>query len=231
MNIAVIFAGGVGHRMGAEIPKQLLKVNGKPIIIYTLEQFSNHPEIDAIIVVFKEEYIDDLNSLLIQWNIGKVVEVTKGGATGQESIYLGLLAAREKFPGDSCVLIHDGVRPFITQDVISENIKVARSKGAAITVSPAIETICTVNPGAEEVSQVLNREICFIAKAPQTFILSEILQAHEQAISEGFKGKFTDSASLMKFFGHHLYVVEGDMLNIKITTQQDFELMKAILSK
>ena len=96
MNIAVIFAGGVGHRMGAEIPKQLLKVNGKPIIIYTLEQFSNHPEIDAIIVVFKEEYIDELNSLLIQWNIGKVVEVTKGGATGQESIYLGLQAASEK---------------------------------------------------------------------------------------------------------------------------------------
>ena len=230
MNIALIFAGGVGLRMGVGTPKQLLEVEGKPIIIYTLEQFSSHQEIDGIVVVFKEEYIDLLKELIIKWDIKKIVSITKGGSSGQESIYNGLKEVQKNYPDDSLVLIHDGVRPFITKEVISQNIDVARKLGSSITVSPAVETICTVSEGCE-VDDVLNRERCFIAKAPQTFILREILQLQEKSRLEGLMGTFTDSASLMKHYGKRLHIVKGNNSNIKITTQQDYELMKAVIAK
>lgn len=228
MNVAVIFAGGVGKRMNTKTkPKQFLELHGKPIIIYTIEKFDNHPEIDGIIVVCVEEWIVYLRNLIKKFGINKVVKIVPGGQSGQESIYHGIKACKELFDDNSVVLLHDGVRPLINEKVISDNIKCVKKNGSAITVSAATETIAMKNSN-EEIGTILERKNCLIAKAPQSFKLGEILVAHERAISEN-RLEFVDSASLMQFYGHKLFMVEGTPDNIKITTPTDFYIFRAIL--
>jgi 2-C-methyl-D-erythritol 4-phosphate cytidylyltransferase len=138
MNIAVIFAGGVGRRMNTkDIPKQFLKLYDKPIIIHTLERFEQHPMIDAIVVVCVAEWIDYLNQLTFKYRIDKVKKVVPGGSTGQLSIYNGLVAANELTQGENAiVLIHDGVRPLINEQLITDNIECVQKHGSAITTAP-----------------------------------------------------------------------------------------------
>ncbi len=129
MNIAVIFAGGVGKRMGnTDKPKQFIEIEGKPIIIHTLEHFEKNKNIDAIIVASKVEWIDYLNDLLVKYNIKKVAKVVPGGETGQMSIFNGIKCAKEMYGDDAIVLIHDGVRPFITDELIDTNIQTVKEK-------------------------------------------------------------------------------------------------------
>ena len=228
MNIALIFAGGTGQRMKtASSPKQFLEVHGKPIIVYTLEKFSVHEQIDAIVVVCVSSHIDHLLSLIRKFNIQKVVRIVPGGASGQESIYEGLKAIQETYQNDSIVLIHDGVRPFIDADVITRNIETARTLGNAITVTPSIETIVIKND-QQQIERVVDRSVSYHAKAPQTFVLGDIMQVHNKARIEGYD-KAIDSASLMAHYGHDLHIVEGNMSNIKITTPQDFYFMRALI--
>lgn len=227
MNIALVFAGGTGQRMGTKsIPKQFLKVHGKPIIIYTLEHFSSHEDIDAIIVVCLESHIDYLNGLIDQFKVKKVKAVIPGGKTGQESIFKGLEYAMQQYAGTSIVLIHDGVRPFLDKDVITQNIKTARGKGNAVTVVPSIETV--ILKDGSMIDSILDRRLCYMAKAPQTFRLEDIYNAHIRAREEGFD-KAIDSASLMSHYGEKLHTVEGSRANIKITTQQDFYFMRSLI--
>ena len=146
MNAALIFAGGTGTRMNIKtMPKQFLPLHGKPIILYTLEQFEYHPEIDAIVVVCIESWINHLNMLLKRNNFTKVNWVVPGGASGQESIFNGLKALHEHCPEDTTVLVHDGVRPLINAQVISDNIACVKEHGNAITTSVAIETIMMID--------------------------------------------------------------------------------------
>lgn len=227
MNIAVIFAGGTGQRMGTKsIPKQFLKVHGKPIIIYTLEHFSSHEEIDAIIIVCLESHITYLEGLLKQFSIQKVKAVIPGGKTGQESIFKGIEYAYQHYASSSIVLIHDGVRPFLEKEVISQNIKTALEQGNAVTVVSSIETVILKDGGM--IDSILDRNLCYMAKAPQTFRLEDIYKAHIRAKEEGFD-KAIDSASLMSHYGKKLHTVEGSRSNIKITTSQDFYLMRSLI--
>ena len=148
MNIAIIFAGGSGQRMNtASLPKQFLEVHGKPVLIYTLENFQNHPEIDAIVLVCLESWIDYAKKLLKKFGIDKAVAVVPGGATGQESIERGVAEAAAHYGEDSIVLIHDGVRPLISKALIDDCIRGVKEHGSAITVAPAIETIFLKSPG------------------------------------------------------------------------------------
>src|SRR3712207_2896646 len=142
MNIAVIFAGGSGLRMHTKSrPKQFLDLNGKPIIIYTLELFDNHPDIDAIVVACIESWIPLLEKQLRKFEINKVLKIVPGGSTGQESIYNGLCAAESVADGQEAnVLIHDGVRPLITEETITDNIRKVEEQGSCITCIPATET-------------------------------------------------------------------------------------------
>lgn len=229
MNIAVIFAGGIGIRMHSkDRPKQFLNIHSKPIIIYTLEKFNSHPDIDAIVVACKEEWIDYLSSLAYQFGIDKIKKIVRGGETGQMSIYHGLMAAKEiAGTEDVVVLIHDGVRPLIDEDIISKNICNVRMHGSAITSAKVSETILVVNQ-SEEICLVPERDESRVAKAPQSFWLSEILEAHIMAQKEG-KKDYIDSCTLMKHYGHSLFLVDGSVDNIKITTQNDFYVMRAIL--
>ena len=227
MTNALIFAGGSGTRMNSKSrPKQFLQFYGKELIMHTLENFQKHFEIDGIAVVCIEEWIPYLNKLLEKYGIDKVKAVVSGGVTGQESIFKGLKAIKT-FDKDekSIVLIHDGVRPFINEDVISSCIKSVKEKGSAITVVPATETIITSEDG--KISSITDRSKCCLARAPQCFYLDDILDAHHKAIKDG-NLNMIDSASLMKFYGHELYTVQGNADNIKITTPTDFYTFKAL---
>lgn len=227
MTNALIFAGGSGTRMNSKSrPKQFLQFYGKELIIHTLENFQNHSEIDGIVIVCIEDWIPYLNKLLEKYGIDKVKAVVSGGVTGQESIFKGLKAIKT-FDKDekSIVLIHDGVRPFINEDVISSCIKSVKEKGSAITVVPATETIITSEDG--KISTITDRSKCCLARAPQCFYLDDILDAHHKAIKDG-NLNMIDSASLMKFYGHELYTVQGNADNIKITTPADFYTFKAL---
>lgn len=246
MNVALIFAGGTGRRMHTNgVPKQFLTLYGKPIIIYTLEKFENHDLVNGIVISCLKDYIPKMWKLCQKFNITKVRAIVAGGETGQESIYNGLVKIDELFPSRSVVLVHDGVRPLVDAETITRNIACVMEHGSAITVTPATETII-VDPEAgeqawdaeddrplfahrarNEVGTILDRKICQYAKAPQSFILSDLLECHEKARAEG-RSDFIDSAGIMRYYGKKLYTVEGSTENIKITTPIDFYIFKAI---
>ena len=228
MNYAIIFAGGVGQRMNTvSLPKQFLKVQNKEIIIHTLEHFEECEGVDRIVVVCKEEYIDLMKKLIKKYGIIKVVTIVPGGENGQESIFNGLNAANKLSTSEEdIVLIHDGVRPIITNDVILKNIECVKEHRACITVAKAIETILVLDDN--EVEKVVDRTNCYLGRAPQSFYLKDIYDCHLRANAEG-KHYFIDSAMLMQHYGFKMYTVEGPANNIKITTPMDFYMFKAML--
>jgi 2-C-methyl-D-erythritol 4-phosphate cytidylyltransferase len=228
MNIAIIFAGGTGQRMNTKTkPKQFLELYGKPIIIYTLEKFQEHEQIDGIIVVCVKEWIGYCESLISKFGITKVKLVTPGGETGMMSRYNGIMKAAELFPEDTICLMHDGVRPLIDHDTISKNIESVKKTGTAVTVSPAIETIAVIETD-NKVGQIIDRKKCQMAKAPQSFRLTDLVKAHQKAVDEGMLDCI-DTAYLMQMNGYDIYTVEGSPENIKITTPTDFYLFRALV--
>ncbi|MDD7409786.1 IspD/TarI family cytidylyltransferase [Fusobacterium gastrosuis] len=229
MNIALIFAGGIGKRMNTSgIPKQFLKLYGKEIIIYTLEHFENNKEIDSIIIVCLKEKVNFLEKLIKKYEFNKVKMIVNGGKTGQESIYNGLIAAEKiSDSSDDIILIHDGVRPLINSEIISKNIETVKLMGNCITSAPAIETIVRLDENSNIIKDIYKRSECYMARAPQSFFLKEILDVHKKAIQEN-KQDFIDSASIMTYYGHTLNIIVGPSENIKITTPSDFYIFKAI---
>lgn len=229
MNVAVIFAGGVGTRMHSkDRPKQFLELYTKPIIIHTLDVFERSPYIDAIVIACVKEWIPYLQDLLYKFRVEKVKKIVPGGESGQLSIYNGLCAAEEVAGGRDCVvLIHDGVRPLITEQVIADNIQSVTTYGSAITTAVVKETILVVSEDGS-IDHVPDRANSRIAKAPQSFWLRDILSAHEKALSEG-RTNFIDSCCMMQWYGKQLHLVDGPYENIKITSPDDFYTMRAIL--
>ena len=227
MNAAVIFAGGTGKRMNTRSkPKQFLELHGKPILVYTLEVFNSHPEIDGIVLVVLGEWIPYCEELAERFRMNKVKAIIAGGASALQSQRNGLNKAAELFSEDSIVLIHDGVRPLVDGETISKNIESVKAYGSAITVTPAIETI-TVKTETGEIGQIIERSKVEMARAPQSFYLKDILEAHRRAEEDG--KDFIDSASMMQYYGHKLYSVEGSPENIKITTPNDFYTFRALV--
>lgn len=227
MNVALIFAGGVGRRMNTNgRPKQFLELHGKPILIYTLELFDNHPMIDGIIVVCLKEWMDYLKKMLRKFEINKVVEIVEGGSSGQDSIFNGLQCAIKHYSGDSVVLIHDGVRPLIVEQTITDNINCVRQYGNCVTCVQAIETF--VIQQNDESLYIPDRSKSMLARAPQSFILGDIYNKHIQAKKEGHLS-FIDSCSLMTYYGDKMHTIIGPTENIKITTPTDFFVFRAMV--
>ena len=229
MNIGVIFAGGVGTRMHSkDKPKQFLELYNKPIIIHTIEHFERNEEIDAVVIACVKEWVSYLKELLFRFRIEKVKKIVPGGETGQLSIYNGLLAAKE-VAGDekAIVLIHDGVRPLINSQLLSDNIRCVKQYGSAITAGIVKETIVVIDEDMN-IEHVPSREHSRVAKAPQSFWLDDILAVHQMAMSKGEKNHI-DSCSLMNNYGKKLHMIDGPYENIKITTPDDFYTMRAIL--
>ena len=227
MNIALIFAGGIGQRMNTRsVPKQFLRVNGKPIIIHTLEVFEKNHLIDAIVVSCVQEYINVLYSAIKEFGISKVKGIVPGGETGQLSIKNGLEKIANLYPLNSIVLIHDGVRPLIDNATIDRNIESVKNFGSAVTVTRAAETIGIVDEKGS-LNNIVRRQNVVICRAPQSFILRDVLNAQRLALESGIVN-MTDTASLMQWYGKHLAIVEGPIDNIKITTQRDFYTLKSL---
>ena len=212
-----------------ERPKQFLEMYNKPIIIHTLEHFQNHPMIDAIVVVCIESWIPYLKELLYKFRIGKVKAVVPGGETGQLSIFHGLKAAKEIAENKrAIVLIHDGVRPLITEKLITDNIESVKMYGSAITSAKVKETILVVDEKDSSIDYVPSRNNSRVAKAPQSFWLDDILATHEKALEKG-ETIWVDSCTMMQEYGFKMHLIDGPSQNIKITTPEDFYTMRAIL--
>ena len=229
MIIGVIFAGGVGTRMRSkDKPKQFLNIYDKPIIVHTIEHFQNHKEIDALVVVCVEEWIGFLKKLIYQYRLDKIRKIVPGVRTGQLSIYNGLVAAKKIACGEkSIVLVHDGVRPLIDEELISRNISDVIKYGSSITSGIVKETIVEIYDNGN-IKLVPDRAHSRVAKAPQCFWLEDILSAHEKALKENIND-YIDSCTMMQTYGYKLHMTDGPYENIKITTPDDFYTMRAIL--
>ncbi|MEW2520862.1 IspD/TarI family cytidylyltransferase [Actinacidiphila alni] len=224
MNVAMLFAGGIGSRMNSRaLPKQFLEIHGKPIIIHTLERFETHPEIDAIAIAMLPEYREYMEKLLKRYEIQKVRWIVDGGRTGQESRHNALRSVAADCPDDTVVLIHDGVRPLIDAQLISANIAMVHEHGSAITCTKFNETV--VSSARDHIDDVIPRDNIYAAQAPQSFHLGEILALYDRAVAED-EHDTIDSCSLMHRYGHKIYRVVGPRSNIKITTAEDFYLCR-----
>ncbi len=230
MNIAIIFAGGNGVRMGSGIPKQFLEINGKPIIVHTLQLFEYHDQVDKIYIAILPDYISYMRGLVKNYHLDKVAGVVDGGDTAQDSIYRALKKAASENPDSSVVLIHDGVRPFVTYETISDNIGSVREHGSAITCTSSFETILISEQGLTADTLPL-RQASYVAQAPQSFYLKDILEAHECVRKQpsGYEN-LIDSCTLMKSLGKEVHLVMGNRGNIKVTTPEDVYMFRALLN-
>lgn len=227
-NIALIIAGGVGQRTHQDIPKQFINVRDKPIIIYTLEMFQKHPNIDCITVVCLDGWQQILQAYCKQFGITKIESIVTGAETGLLSIRNGLNDIATRHMGDDdIVLIHDAIRPMVSLDIISDNIRVCRQFGNAITVVPCTSVMLKTFDSCTSDDQV-PRDNLKITQTPQTFFLKDILDAHREAIEKGIKDSIA-SCSLYVELGRKLYLSLGEEKNIKITTTEDIEIFSALL--
>lgn len=232
MNIAIIFAGGIGQRLNNgenSTPKQFLKINDKPIIIRTLELFQTHKDIDKIYISIHPDYYEYMQELVKYYYITKTRGIVNGGKTGQESIYNALKLAQKENPQDSIVLIHDGVRPNITEEVITKNIECTKKNGNAITCTSCFETILISENGINP-EHVPYRKDTYAAQAPQTFHLGEVIEAHE--ITRKTNPNYTDivdTCTLYKTLNKKTFMVKGNRGNIKITTIEDLYILRALI--
>ena len=229
MNIALIFAGGTGNRMGAAIPKQFLKINGVPILVHTMRLFERHPEIDRMYLAVPETFLAQAGELVSEYSLNKTQKVIPGGDSAQDTIYRLLKAAGEENAEDSIVLLHDGVRPFITMDLITRSIEAVRQYGSGVTCMPSYETVIVSGDG-ENVGEVPYRRQTFTAQAPQSFYLKDILDAHEQIRSrpEGYEN-MVDACTILRTLGRPVHMVRGNRGNLKITTPEDVFVYSALL--
>lgn len=231
MNIAIIFAGGTGTRMGSEVPKQFIEINDKPILIHTLELYQNHIKIDKIYISILKEYLEYTKDLIQKYNISKVAGIVPGGETGMDSIYNALSLAYEENSGEDIVLISDGVRPLITDETIDNNIAGVIEKGNAITTTACFETILLSEDNGQTVKSVPIRRHTFAAQAPQSFYLKDIIEAHEKVRNTPERyTDLVDSCTLMKSLNKEVHIVEGNRNNIKITTPYDVVIFEALLN-
>ncbi len=227
MNIAMIIAGGTGNRMHQDIPKQFLTVNEKPVIVYTLEAFQKHPAIDEIIVVCIEGWEQILWAYVRQFNITKMVTVASGGASGQESIYNGLKELEKSHTADDIVLIHDAIRPMVSEEIISDCINKAVEFGSAIAVIPCAEAML-VSENQMDSQQIYNRDYLKRTQTPQGFRLGKLLDIHERALDAGIRNSVA-SCTLMIEMGEQVHFCKGSEKNIKLTTVEDIDIFKALL--
>ena len=228
MNIALLIAGGIGARMHQDIPKQFINVNNKPVIIYTLEAFQNHPSIDAISVVCLEGWHEVLLAYAKQFGITKLESIVNGGPQGQDSIRNGIqdIASRHN-EKDDIVLIHDAIRPLVSAEIISDNIRVCRQYGNATTVIPCNTAMLKSDDDIVSETQLL-RNTVKMTQTPQSFFIQDLLMAHQEAIDKGITASVA-SCTMYIELGRKVFLSRGSEKNIKITNSEDIEIFTALL--
>ncbi len=232
VNYAIVLAAGVGQRMrNGGLPKQFLKLMGKPIIIYTLEKFEASREIDQVIVVCHGSYIDYMRELLRLYQIKKANDIVVGGSDRQRSLRRGLnIIVENGGKPQDIVAIHDGVRPLVDLTTIQENIRVAKQYGCAITVHPVTETVVVTQAEEANMADFKRRSDTYSMTAPQTFQLGKIIEAYEKVDQSG-EGEMPllDAAMVYAQAGGEVHLVKQQGANIKITTPEDYYFLKAML--
>ena len=227
-NVALLIAGGSGNRMHQDIPKQFITVNERPVIVYTLEAFENHPAIDAIAVVCIQGWEQVLWAYAKQFNITKLKYVVPGGKNGQDSIRNGVFELEKHFDKDDLVLIHDAIRPMVSAEIISDNIRVAREFGNAITVIPCAEAMMQTEDGVVSVGSY-PRDRLKRTQTPQAFKIGDICDLHRRALEAGITNSVA-SCTLKIEMGEQVYFSAGSEKNIKLTTVEDIDIFKALLA-
>lgn len=229
MNIAIIIAGGSGHRMGQDIPKQFINVYDKPVLIYTLESFQNHPQIDAIEVICLDGWHDIVWAYANQFNITKLKWIVSGGATGQESIRNGVYNLEDKCTENDIIVIHDGIRPLVDETVLSDVIVKCQLHGNAVSSLPYHEQIFVVD-GETSTVKYIPRETIRRVSTPQAYKFGKVNRAYHEAYEKqiGIYGSAYTNTMMVEL-GERLYFAAGSDKNIKLTTKDDLELFKAYL--
>ena len=227
MVTAMLFAGGVGRRMKSDdLPKQFIEIGGKPIIVRTMEHFEKHPEVDRIVVACKEDWIDHLEALIKDYKITKVHSVVPGGATGYASIHNGVMETSKFMTDpDDIILICDGVRPMLTERLISDSIRYARECGTSVPVTPSIDSLLFSEDG-KFCEKSYERSSMYITQAPQGYTMEKILWAHSEAERRGILNPVSSSELFIEL-GEKVRLFEGERINIKVTTQEDLEILNA----
>ena len=228
MNIAMIIAGGSGQRMNQEIPKQFLNVNDKPVIIYTLEAFQSHPDIDRIGVVCVDGWHDILKAYARQYKINKLDWVISGGENGQSSIRNGVFEAERRYAGDDIILVHDAIRPMVSQEIISDCIVQCKRHGSAIVTTPC-NTVVLRRTTGESSGEVVPRDQLAVTQTPQAFPVGKLADAHRRALERGITNAIA-SCSMMVELGETVHFSIGAETNIKLTTPDDLKIFKALLA-
>ncbi|MDD5943183.1 IspD/TarI family cytidylyltransferase [Fibrobacter sp.] len=229
MNVAIIIAGGKGSRMGQDIPKQFINVYDKPILIYTLEGFQKHPQIDAIEVVCIEGWYDVVWAYAKQFNISKLKWVIPGGETGQESIRNGVYNLADFCNSDDTIIIHDGIRPMVDETVLTDVIVKCEQYGNAVTSLPYNEQIFIVDNDVSTVKYI-PRETLRRVSTPQAYKFGKLNWAYHEAFEKkiGIYGS-SYANTMMVELGERLYFAAGSDKNIKLTSKDDLEMFKAYL--
>ena len=231
MNIAVVIAGGSGTRMGQDIPKQFINIYDKPILIYTLEGFQRHPEIDAIEVVCLEGWHEVVWAYAKQFNISKLKWIVSGGNSGQESIRNGVFNLEGKASSDDIIIIHDGIRPLVEESVLTDVIRKCRQYGNAVTSLPYNEQIFVINEDdPSTTNKYIPRETLRRVSTPQAYTFGLLDEKYKEAFEKkiGIYGS-SYTNTMMVELGIRLHFAAGSDKNIKLTTKDDLELFKAYL--
>ncbi len=229
MNYALIIAGGSGNRMGQDIPKQFMHVDDCPIIVHTLLAFERHPDIHGIAVVCLDGWQTVLRSYANQFSVTKLKWIFKGGDSGMESIHNGIYGLHEEgCQGEDLVLIHDAVRPLLSQDIISSNIAICQKYGYAITGICCREAILESEDGFSTTKSI-PRDKLIRTQTPQTFRLRNIIEAHEEAAVRGIENSVASCTLMAELGGREMHIVPGSEKNIKVTTVEDLEILKALM--
>lgn len=229
MNYALIIAGGSGNRMGQDIPKQFIHLDGCPIVIHTMLAFQQHPDIDGIAVVCIAGWETVLRSYSNQFNVTKFKWIFPGGESGQASIYSGIHGLKDQgVKDDDLVLVHDAVRPLLSQEIISSNIAICKQYGYAITGIKCREAILESEDGFSSMKSI-PRDLLIRTQTPQTFRLKDLLLAHEEAAEKGITNSVSSCTLLAELGGRKMHIVPGSEKNIKITTIEDIEILKALI--
>ncbi len=229
MNYALIIAGGSGNRMGQDIPKQFMHVDNSPIVIHTMMAFQRHPDIDGIAVVCLDGWQTVLQSYANQFSVTKLKWIFPGGRNGQESIRNGVFGLRDAgLDGDDLVLIHDAVRPLLSQDIISSNIAICQKYGYAITGIKCREAILESEDGFSTTTSIPRNKL-IRTQTPQTFRLRNLIAAHEEAARRGITDSVASCTLMAELGGIEMHIVPGSEKNIKVTTIEDLEILKALM--
>lgn len=228
MNIALVLAGGQGNRTAQDIPKQFMNVYDKPLIIYTLENFERHPEIDGIVVVCLDGWHEVLKAYARQYNITKLKWVVSGGKDGQESTRCGVEALKDVCTEEDVILVHDAIRPFITPEVITDAITKCKQKGSGLSAVRCQETIVRTDDGISGAEGIARQEIMRV-QTPQAYKFGKALWAYEEAAKRGIEGEVYIN-TLMLRLGERVFFSKGTDKNVKITTVDDLEVFKALLN-